>query len=110
MRTFKTTPYMSVEETLGDIGQSIRDYRLQKNLEQTTLAERAGISVGALQNLESGRGCSLATLVKVMRALGRGDWHKTLAPVATVNPLTMVQRSAERRLRASRLRMKQSDR
>jgi hypothetical protein len=39
----------------------------------------------------------------VLRALGREDWLKTIAPVATINPLTMP-RAATPRLRARKSR------
>jgi transcriptional regulator with XRE-family HTH domain len=65
------------------------------------LAERAGVSLRALQSLENGEGSSLSTLVQVLRALGREDWLKTIAPVATVNPMNTVRR-AEPRQRARR--------
>lgn len=46
------------------------------------------MSVRALRNLESGAGSTVRTLVSVLRALGRHEWLNTVAPVATINPLT----------------------
>lgn len=85
------------------IGENIRALRLQLNLEQATLAERAGLSLKAVQNIENGNGSTLKSLVRVVRALGREDWFKTIAPVASINPLTMTN-NAEPRQRASRKR------
>lgn len=84
----------------SDLGERIKRYRLVKNLDQKTLAERAGVSVRALRNLEGGAGSTVHTLVRVMRALGRESWFDTIAPVATIDPLTAV-RGPELRQRAS---------
>ena len=81
------------------IGDSLKKLRLSRNIAQRLLAERAGVSTRALQGLENGEGSSLGTLVRVLRALGREDWFKTIAPVATVNPMVTV-RHAEPRQRA----------
>ncbi len=90
--------------TVGDLeaqmGGSLRRLRLDRNLEQATLARRAGISLRSLQRLELGQGSNTHTLISVLRALGREDWLKTIAPVPTINPLTMP-RTAKPRQRAA---------
>ncbi len=85
-----------VEEMEGLVGESLKALRLSRNIGQQLLAERAGVSTRALQSLENGEGSTLSTFVKIMRALGREDWFKTLAPVATVNPMTVVRKAAPR--------------
>lgn len=89
----------TVDELEGELGYRIRTYRLTKNIQQTALAARAGVAVTALRNLEAGRGSSVKTLLSVVRALGREEWLSTVAPVATVNPLTLTQQ-AQPRMRA----------
>lgn len=88
---------MNTQESAAELGGGIRSLRLQKNLDQKTLGSRAGVSLTALSNLESGRGASVRTLVRVVRALGREDWLKALAPEAAVNPLHMLRGKAARR-------------
>lgn len=83
------------------VGESLKKLRLSRNIEQKEVAARAGVSLRTLQSLENGEGSSLNTLVLVVRALGREDWLKTIAPVATVNPMSVV-RYAEPRQRARR--------
>ena len=89
----------TVEELESELGDRLRTYRLTKNLQQSALAERAGVGLSALRNLENGRGSTVKTLLSVVRALGREDWLNTVAPVATVNPLTLT-RQAQPRIRA----------
>lgn len=98
--------------TIGEleilIGEHLKALRLDQNVDQKSLAARAGISVGALKNLESGAGSSTKSLVAVLRALGREEWLSTIAPVASINPLTMP-RVATQRQRASRKTSRSSD-
>lgn len=81
--------YATIAELEGQLGMSLRQLRLERNLEQATLAERAGVGLRSLQRLEAGQGSTTRTLLSVLRALGREEWVKTIAPVATINPLTM---------------------
>jgi transcriptional regulator with XRE-family HTH domain len=99
MRAVNATP----EELEAELGDKLKALRLSKNLGQQTLADRAGISVRALRNLENGEGSTVKTLVSVVRALGRDSWLDTIAPVATISPLAL-SRLAEPRQRASPLR------
>jgi transcriptional regulator with XRE-family HTH domain len=89
------------------LGEQVKKLRLSRNIDQALLAERAGISRRALQNLEAGAGSSTASLLSVVRALGREDWLMLLAPTTTINPLTMVRARGERQ-RASSTRVKSS--
>ncbi len=90
-----------LEATLGD---NIKSLRLQRNLTRETLCERAGISLHALKNLESGKGSTLRTLVLVVRALERTEWLGALAPVISINPLTMPRIGESRQRASKRLR------
>ena len=78
------------------LGERLRALRLDRNLTQKTLAERAGISLRAIKNLEGGLGSTLKSLVAMLRALGREDWLQSIAPVASINPLTMTRGAAPR--------------
>lgn len=83
----------------------MRDLRLRQNLHQSALAEQAGVALNVIKNLEAGKGATLTSLVKVLRALGRAEWLDTLAPAVTISPLQMLK-SRPVRQRASRGRGK----
>ena len=57
-------------EILHALGVRLREQRLAQSLTQRDLAHMAGLSLGALRKLESDGQCSLATLVRVVQALG----------------------------------------
>ena len=58
-------------EIQADFGQQIKTLRLRKNASQIELAQQAGIALGALKNLELGKGATLKTLIKALRALNQ---------------------------------------
>lgn len=94
----------TLEETEADLGENLKRLRLNKNLEQKTLAAQAGVSVRALRNLESGQGSTVKTLLRVVRALGRETWLQTIAPIPSINPLAMTTRATQRVRATSRSR------
>jgi transcriptional regulator with XRE-family HTH domain len=98
------TPSYTPAELATWLGTGIRKLRIDRNLKQDDLAAQAGISVHSLQNLESGKGATVRTLVTVLRALGREEWLKNLAPTPMINPLTLSKGASERKRarRASR--------
>jgi transcriptional regulator with XRE-family HTH domain len=79
----------TIEEFETDVGEQIKSLRLQQNIDRATLALRAGCSVSALKNLEYGAGSTLRTLIAIVRALGREDWLRNVAPMATISPLNI---------------------
>jgi len=85
----------------NEFGQQIRALRLRRNIVQQQLAEQAGVALNAVKNLETGKGATVSTLVKVLRVLNREDWLTTLAPEVSISPLQMLKRKPARQ-RASR--------
>jgi transcriptional regulator with XRE-family HTH domain len=86
METAKT-----VEEWGAELGEQMRALRLRANLDQVSLAKRAGIGLTAIKNLESGKGATIKTLIKALRSLDRADWLDTLAPQVSISPLQMLK-------------------
>lgn len=89
---------LDLEATLG---RQIRALRLRQDLNQEQVAERAGIALSAVKNLESGKGATLRTLTQALRVLNRTDWLNTLAPAVSISPVNMLRSKAPRQ-RASR--------
>jgi transcriptional regulator with XRE-family HTH domain len=85
------------------LAHHLRTLRLRLNLDQRELAARSGVALGVVKRLESGRGATLKSLIKVLRTLGRADWIHSLAPEVTISPLQMLQTKRPRQ-RASKRR------
>ena len=91
-----TTAQLAVE-----LGEQLRALRLRQNIDQQQLAARAGVALNAVKNLESGKGATVGSLLKVLRALGREDWLRALSPQVSISPLQALTRRPTRQ-RASR--------
>lgn len=90
------------KELQAALGERIRRLRLNRNLDQRTTAEKAGISEKALRNLEGGRGSTVETLLRVLKALEYLQGIEMLAPEINVNPLNLLrQPKAQQRARRS---------
>lgn len=87
----ETVQPVSTKELEAALGSQLRAIRLRGNLSQAGLAEAAGVSLGALRNLESGRGATTATLLRVVNALGLRDWLDSLQPQVTISPMQMLK-------------------
>jgi transcriptional regulator with XRE-family HTH domain len=100
--------FMSPEELQAVFGKQLQQLRIAKNLDQITTSEKAGISEKALRNLEAGRGSSVETLIRVLKALDSLDGLRLLAPKPSVSPLALLRHSgtARRRVRRSHIEAK----
>jgi transcriptional regulator with XRE-family HTH domain len=81
------------------IGERIKQYRLNQNLSQESLANLAGLSRNAVVNSEKG-GSGLDTYIAIMNALGRIDVFEAAFPEESVSPIQMVERNKRKRQRA----------
>jgi transcriptional regulator with XRE-family HTH domain len=83
--------FRSPQELQTELGRRIRQLRLSRNIDQRTVAEKAGVTRAALQNLEAGRGSSVQTLLRILKALNYLEGIEILAPQPTVNPLALLR-------------------
>ncbi|MFA6902059.1 MAG: helix-turn-helix transcriptional regulator [Gallionellaceae bacterium] len=81
------------EELQAALGERLKRLRLNRNLDQRSTAEKAGISERALRNLESGQGSTVETLLRTLKALDYLQGINMLAPEASVNPLDLLRQS-----------------
>lgn len=94
----------TTDEWATTLGEQVRNLRLNHDLTQAEVAERASISRPALQALETGQGSSVATLIKVLRALDALHWLQTLSPISS-EPTPMELLRLERAKPAARSRV-----
>jgi len=99
----------SDEAILGELGDRLRQARLNANVTQQELADRAGVSLGALRGAEAGSGTSMTTFVRIMRALGLLDRIEMMLPVPEMSPLQLLAMKGTTRSRASGSRMTRND-
>lgn len=88
---------MSVEHLEERLGQHLRATRIAQDLTQAELADRANVSLGAVKSLENGRGSTITTFVKVVRALDQQSWIDALRPPSRAfNPLDLLEAQEQR--------------
>lgn len=98
-----TLSFLAPNELQELLGERLKRLRLGRNLDQRSTAEKAGISEKALRNLEAGRGSTVETLLRVLKALEYLQGLDLLAPEPSVNPLDLL-RQAKQPQRARRQR------
>ncbi len=81
--------------------QRLEAIRLSKNISQAELARQAGVSRSTMTRIADGRGISLDSLIRVIKALGLADHLATLLPDPAVRPVELVTHEGQHRQRAS---------
>ena len=94
-------------EILKQVGDGLRMRRLFLNLTREVAAERSGISMSTVKNIEGGRGGSIWALVSLCRTYGHTNWIYELAPEEYIDHHIAMMTQKERK-RASRTRRKES--
>lgn len=95
------TSRLTTNEWAVELGRHLRDLRLRRNIDQRNLAKQAAVALNVVKNMERGKGGTVTSLVKLLRALGREEWLNTLAPPVSISPMQMLKAKPARQ-RASR--------
>lgn len=100
--------FLTPEELQTALGGRLKQLRLSRNMDQRTTAEKAGISEKALRNLENGRGSTVESLLRVLKALDSLHGIESLAPETSVDPMALLrQRKPPQRVHRPRSSRKQ---
>lgn len=86
---------------IEQIGNYIRNHRLDQNRTQSELAKSAGLSRSTLVQLENGNKVNLISLVQVLRALKKLHVLNELEYIPQVSPLKLAAIEQQQRQRAS---------
>jgi transcriptional regulator with XRE-family HTH domain len=81
--------YRTSQEWEVFVGEQLRTSRQRMNMKQDELASRAGLSLPTISRLETGKGSSLATFIKVLQVLKEEAWLERLAPEVAISPIQM---------------------
>ena len=94
--------FSTSDEITAALGLRLKAVRLSQSLTQADLAERAGISVGTVKALERTGQSSVASLVRVVQALGLTDQLQSLFVLQVQSIAAMEQAQRAKRQRAPR--------
>lgn len=94
--------FSTIDEITAELGLRLKAVRLSQSLTQADLAEQAGVSVGTVKALEKTGQTSVASLVRVVRALGLTDQLQSLFVLKVQSIAEMEQAQLAKRRRAPR--------
>lgn len=90
------------EGILEEVGRRLAQHRLNQNLSQKALAEKASTSLRTIQRLEKGYGGThLSALIRVCMILGLSGRLEAMFPDHVESPIELLKRQGKRRKRAS---------
>jgi putative transcriptional regulator len=92
---------LSNDAILAELGDRLRQLRLNADISQEALAEATGLSRKTVQNAESGENCSMDTLVRMLRGLNALDQLENFMPAPGPSPMQMAKLHGKIRRRAS---------
>ncbi len=92
---------MSDPAIVDQIGQFIKQMRLNRNLTQKQLAVMSGVNRVTISRFEGGQASTLLTLVQILRALEKLDILNSFHEEAEISPLQLLNLRKKQRQRAS---------
>ena len=96
--------YRTKEELMQVLGANLKAARLADNITQQMAAERSGVSLKAIRNLEAGRNASTLSLLCYCRTLRKVDWLMQIAPPEVDDSLFTRKSGSSARQRACPVR------
>ena len=99
---------LSDKAALVLLGSRVQRERLNRNLTQAALAERAGVGTRTVRYLEGGRQTTVETLIRILRALDKLDALDAVLPEHGLSPLQLAKLKGRERQRAGEPRRKKS--
>lgn len=93
---------MNTEQALIEIGERVRRQRLNRNISQKELAEKAGIGLNSIARLEDGKGSTLANLVRVLNAMDVLQGLEAFLPIPEISPIQLAKLQGKVRRKASK--------
>jgi len=101
-------PYMPLNEIspaaiAEDLGNRLKQARLNANMTQVEVAELAGVTRKSVLNAEKGK-TQLEVLIAIMIALKLTQQLNNFLPVVAISPIQLAKLQGQKRQRASRQR------
>ncbi|MEO7101001.1 MAG: helix-turn-helix transcriptional regulator [Luteolibacter sp.] len=83
-------PLMSNTQIEQELGNRLKNHRLDLNLTQDEIASRSGLSRRTITAIENGQGSTLGTLIAMLRALNALDTLESFLPDPGISPIAMT--------------------
>jgi transcriptional regulator with XRE-family HTH domain len=86
---------------LAEMGKRIARCRLDRQLTQADVAERAGVSKRTVERIEAGASAQLSTIIRILRVLNLLQGVDLLIPKPGPRPMDLLKLKGKVRQRAS---------
>lgn len=97
---------LSNDSVLQVLSQRLKAHRINKKLTQQQLADRAGVSLFTIAQIEKGKSVSLNMLIPVLRVLRLIDNLELLVPEPQISPIALLK---QKQVSVKRVRSKKSN-
>jgi putative transcriptional regulator len=87
---------------IESLGSFIKHHRLEQNITQSDLAQKANINRSTLSEFERGTRVNMITFIQLLRALDLLHTLEAFSVQKQISPLELAKKSDGRRQRASR--------
>ena len=93
--------YMTNSAIISAIGTYIKHQRLERNLTQAQLAEKAGLNRWTLGQIENGESVTLSSLIQILRMLDLLQLLDIFTIEERISPIEYARMQEKKRQRAS---------
>jgi transcriptional regulator with XRE-family HTH domain len=92
---------MSDDAIIQYLGDFVRYHRLEQDITQKDLADKAGINRTTMSDLELGKRCQLVTLIQVLRILNKLYVFDLFTINHQISPIKLAEMEMNKRQKAS---------
>lgn len=82
---------LSNSEIILELGKRLKAYRIQRRFTQQELADKSGVSLFTIAQIEKGKSVSLFTLIAVLRVLRLLENFEMLLPEIEASPIEIMK-------------------
>lgn len=87
--------FMTNEALLQYVGRQMRQMRINAQLSQQQLADRAGVSRSTITQVENGKGIKLEPMVAMLRVLNKLELLNSFETQAMTSPLLLAKKEGK---------------
>jgi len=97
----RISPLLADDAILAELGERMTRRRIDLQLTQADVAERAGIAKRTVERIESGASAQMLSIIRILRVLELLPDLDAMIPEATARPMDLLKRKGRVRQRAS---------
>jgi len=97
----KNISAMSDDAIIKMIGNFIKHHRLEQNITQQELADKAGVNRTTISEMETGKRFQIITLIQVLRILNKLDIFTQFEVHIKISPILIAEMEMKYRKRAT---------